>query len=392
MSKLNELIQKLCPDGVQYRKLAECCTLEKGNTPIQKAVPGEYPLVVTTEERKSCNSYQFEKPTVCIPLISSRGHGVASLNSLFYQEGKFALGNILCGVTPINSDELSAKFLFYYLNHKKDALIVPLMRGGANVSLTVDSLKRVKIPVPPISVQNEIARIFDKFDSLEATLLAELAARKKQYEYYRDKLLNLDASTRQMRLGDICSLITKGTTPKSYAKTGVNFIKTEAFDGTKINPEKLSYVDDETHTTFLKRSILEENDILITIAGATIGKCAMVPKEILPANTNQALAIIRLAKGNSPKYVMYLLQSDLMKQYMQKNIKGSAQPNLSLKQLNDFVIPLPSLSVQEHLVSVLDHFEDICSDFNIGLPAEIAVRQKQYAYYRDKLLTFKQLS
>lgn len=392
MSKLNELIQKLCPDGVQYRKLAECCTLEKGNTPIQKAVPGEYPLVVTAEERKSCNSYQFEKPTVCIPLISSRGHGVASLNSLFYQEGKFALGNILCGVTPINSDELSAKFLFYYLNHKKDALIVPLMRGGANVSLTVDSLKRVKIPVPPISVQNEIACIFDKFDSLEATLLAELAARKKQYEYYRDKLLNLDASTRQMRLGDICSLITKGTTPKSYAKTGVNFIKTEAFDGTKINPEKLSYVDDETHTTFLKRSILEENDILITIAGATIGKCAMVPKEILPANTNQALAIIRLAKGNSPKYVMYLLQSDLMKQYMQKNIKGSAQPNLSLKQLNDFVIPLPSLSVQEHLVSVLEHFEDICSDFNIGLPAEIAVRQKQYAYYRDKLLTFKQLS
>ena len=115
MNKLNEMIQKLCPDGVKYKKLSDCCTLEKGNTPIQKAVPGQYPLVVTTEERKTSNSYQFEKPTVCVPLISSRGHGVASLNSLFYQEGKFALGNILCGVTPINSDELSAKFLFYYL-------------------------------------------------------------------------------------------------------------------------------------------------------------------------------------------------------------------------------------------------------------------------------------
>lgn len=142
MSKLNELIQKLCPDGVEYKKLSECCTLEKGNTPIQKAAPGQYPLVVTTEERKSSNTYQFGKPTVCIPLISSRGHGVASLSSLFYQEGKFALGNILCGVTPVNRDELSAKFLFYYLNHKKDTLIVPLMRGGANVSLTVDSLKK----------------------------------------------------------------------------------------------------------------------------------------------------------------------------------------------------------------------------------------------------------
>ena len=189
-------------------------------------------------------------------------------------------------------------------------------------------------------------------------------------------------------MGDICSIITKGTTPKSYTKTGVSFVKTEAFDGAKIIPNKLSYVDEETHTTFLKRSMLEENDILITIAGATIGKCAIVPKEILPANTNQALAIIRLAKGNSPKYVMYLLQSDLMKRYMQKNIKGSAQPNLNLKQLNDFIIPLPPLNVQERLVRVLDNFEAICTDLNIGLPAEIEARQKQYEYYRDLLLTF----
>ena len=121
--------------------------------------------------------------------------------------------------------------------------------------------------------------------------------------------------------------------------------------------------------------MLEENDILITIAGATIGKCVIVPKEILPANTNQALAIIRLAKGNCPKYVMYLLQADLMKQYMQKNIKGSAQPNLNLKQLNDFIIPLPPLNVQKRLVRVLDDFEAICTDLNIGLPAEIEARQ-----------------
>lgn len=156
VNKLKDLIHELCPNGVEYKKLANCCVLEKGNTPIQKAIPGEFPLVVTTEERKSCNTYQFDNPTVCIPLVSSRGHGVASLNRLYYQEGKFALGNILCGVTPINSDELSAKFLFYYLNHKKDALIVPLMRGGANVSLTVDSLRNIKIPVPPISVQEEL--------------------------------------------------------------------------------------------------------------------------------------------------------------------------------------------------------------------------------------------
>ena len=193
-----------------------------------------------------------------------------------------------------------------------------------------------------------------------------------------------------MRLGDICSLITKGTTPKSYTTSGVAFVKTEAFEDSRIIPERLSYVDNETHTTFLKRSILEEDDILISIAG-TIGKCAMVPKDILPANTNQALAIIRLADGNSPKYVMYVLQSDIMKRYMAKSIKGSAQPNLNLQQLNDFIFPLPSLAEQMRLVHLLDNFEKICNDITTGLPAEIEARQKQYEFYRDKLLYFKQL-
>ena len=118
MSKLDDLLYKLCPNGVEHKTLDECCFLEKGKTPIQKAVPGQYPLVVTTSERKTSSSFQFERPTVCIPLVSSRGHGVACLNQLFYQEGKFALGNILCGVTPKNEAVLSAKFLHYYLNHK----------------------------------------------------------------------------------------------------------------------------------------------------------------------------------------------------------------------------------------------------------------------------------
>ena len=192
MSKLDDLLYKLCPNGVEFKTLDECCYLEKGKTPIQKAVPGQYPLVVTTAERKTSSSFQFERPTVCIPLVSSRGHGVACLNQLFYQEGQFALGNILCGVTPKNEAELSAKFLHYYLNHKKDVLIVPLMKGGANVSLTVDSLRRVKVPVPPMEVQQEIMRLLTDFSDLIDGLSEELSARKLQYGYYRTKLLSQD--------------------------------------------------------------------------------------------------------------------------------------------------------------------------------------------------------
>lgn len=210
MNKLNELIHKLCPNGVKYKKLADCCTLEKGNTPIQKAIPGEYPLVVTTEERKSCSTYQFEKPTVCIPLVSSRGHGVASLNSLYYQEGKFALGNILCGVTPLNSDELSAKFLFYYLTYKKDIVcpqyiyyqflsqgiqkeIESKTRGAALKQINIEDLRQLLFPIPTLDVQQQIVSILNRFDVLcndiTSGLPAEIEARQKQYEYYRDKLL-----------------------------------------------------------------------------------------------------------------------------------------------------------------------------------------------------------
>lgn len=104
MNNLEQLIEQLCPDGVDFKRIGECCRIEKGKTPIQKATPGEYPLVVTTSERKTSNTYQFEEPTVCVPLVSSRGHGVASLNEVYYQEGKFALGNILCGITPLSHE------------------------------------------------------------------------------------------------------------------------------------------------------------------------------------------------------------------------------------------------------------------------------------------------
>ena len=180
-------------NSTTLKSLDECCELQKGVTPIQKAVPGDYPLVVTTVERRTANNYQFDCKAVCVPLVSSRGHGVASLNQVYYQEGKFALGNILACVAPIPSSNLNAKFLYYYLNYMKDLLIVPLMKGGANVSLTIDSLKRIKIPVPPLSEQQRIVDILDRFDALcndiTSGLPAEIEARRKQYEYYRDKLL-----------------------------------------------------------------------------------------------------------------------------------------------------------------------------------------------------------
>lgn len=375
VNKLKDLIHELCPNGVEYKKLADCCVLEKGNTPIQKAIPGEFPLVVTTEERKSCNTYQFDNPTVCIPLVSSRGHGVASLNRLYYQEGKFALGNILCGVTPINSDELSAKFLFYYLNHKKDTLIVPLMRGGANVSLTVDSLRNIKIPVPPISVQEELVYILDKFEALSLELTAELAARKKQYKYYRDSLFRFDDKyVEWTTLDQISTNCDRQRKPVTKDKRVAG--KYPYYGASGI----VDYVDDY---------IFDGDYLLVSEDGANLlARSTPIAFSISGKNwVNNHVHVLKFDSEELRRYVETYLNSVDLSKY----ISGAAQPKLNKDNLNKIPIPVLNSEEMRYMVNVLDQFDALCHSNSEGLPAEIEARQKQYEFYCDKLLTFKKL-
>ena len=388
MSKLDELIRELCPDGVEYKRLEECCTLVKGKTPIQKAEPGEYPLVVTTSERRTCSTYQFDKPTVCIPLISSRGHGVASLNSVYYQEGKFALGNILCGVTPNDEDYLSAKFLFEYLNYKKDTLLVPLMKGGANVSMTVDSLKRVSVPVPPMQVQSEIVGILNGFTNLLMELTVELTARKTQYGYYRDKLLTPKDDVVVETLGNICRFVRGpfgGTLKKEIFKpTGYAVYEQQHAIYRKL--EFRYYIDKQKYEE-LKRFAVRPGEMIVSCSG-TIGKTFVIPENAPEGVINQALLKLTPTSRINVFYLQYFFDNTISK-ILNSVARGGAIKNVpSVEELKAIKIPIPTLEVQQRLVEVLDNFEKICSDLNIGLPAEIEARQKQYEYYRDKLLTF----
>ena len=174
-------------------ELWQLCDVTKGVSPIQKTNPGQYPLVVTTAERKTSDEYQFDAKAVCIPLVSSRGHGVASLNHVYYQEGKFALGNILCALVPLDESKLIAKYLYYYFEETKDYSLVPLMKGGANVALRIDDIVKISVPVPPIETQEKIIYSLEHFEELcyskKSGIPAEIEARQKQYKYYREKLL-----------------------------------------------------------------------------------------------------------------------------------------------------------------------------------------------------------
>lgn len=187
------IIRKLLfNDKYNKIKLKDICKITKGKTPIQKAIPGEFPLVVTTEERKSCNEYQFDNKAVCVPLVSSRGHGIASLNHVYYQEGKFALGNILCAIEVEDNNKLTAKYLYYYLEKTKDYTLVPLMKGGANVSLHMGDINNIELTLPPLDVQEQIIEKLDLLNLYQQKLSEEIEARKQQYEYYRNKLLSFE--------------------------------------------------------------------------------------------------------------------------------------------------------------------------------------------------------
>lgn len=320
-------------------------------------------------------------------MVSSRGHGVACLNQLFYQEGKFALGNILCGVTPKDENVLSARFLHYYLNHKKDTLIVPLMKGGANVALTVDSLRKVKVPVPPIEVQNEVVYLLSKFEDLIQELTTELTARKIQYRYYRNRLLGLENKANcKVKLQDVVLRSSSGGTPikscpEYYQGGTIPWIRTQDVRFNEIYEVGSHITEEAVKKTSAKW--IPKNCVIVAISGASAGRCAI---NKIKATTNQHCLNMEIDPNKaSYRYVFHCISN----QYEELlNKRQGARGDLNAALILSLEIPLPSLAVQERLVSVLDNFDAICSNLNIGLPAEINARQKQYEYYRNMLLTF----
>jgi type I restriction enzyme S subunit len=150
----------------QRTPLGELCTLVKGTSPISRTPPGSYPLVTTGEEHKSADTFQFDAEAVCIPLISSTGHGHASLKRVHHQTGKFALANLLVAAVVKDSSVLSAKFLARYLMFTKDRFIAPLMTGAANMSISIDRLGTVPIEFPTLAGQDRIVKLLDEADEL----------------------------------------------------------------------------------------------------------------------------------------------------------------------------------------------------------------------------------
>lgn len=388
MSKLQELIKKLCPDGVEFRKLGEVCEiLDSKRQPIAKGkrIPGKYPYYGANGVQDYVDNYIFDGVFL---LVGEDGSVINKDNSpvLNWAVGKIWVNNhahILAEKYCCN-----LRYLYFILQVTNVSKIV----RGMPPKINQENLINIEIPLPPLEVQNEIVRILDAFTAHTAELQAELQARKEQYEYYRNKLLTFDENDERvkwMTLGEVsvnvCSGGTPSTSNKKYYQGHIPWLRTQEVDWKDVFYTKIKISEDAIKNSSAK--IIPPNCVIVAMYGATAGKTCI---NKIPLTTNQACCNLEINKDIALyKYVYYWLYKEY---YKLKALGEGSQSNISGKKIKSYAIPIPLLSEQQRIVSILDKFESLVNDLSEGLPAEIAVVQEQYEYYRNKLLTFKRKS
>lgn len=383
MSKLDELIQELCPNGVEYKRIDEICNISRGRVMSKDYIrdnAGDYPVYSSQTEndgvlgRISFYDYEGEYLT-----WTTDG---ANAGSVFYRLGKFSITNV-CGLLKVIVGDVLTKYLFYVLG-----ITTPqhVNKGMGNPKLMSNVMARIKIPVPPLPVQSEIVRILDNFTELTA----ELTARKKQYEYYRDNLLSFGDDVPVVKLGDIAIDIYRGAGIKRDEVTadGIPCVRY----GEIYTMYDISFYECVSHTNedvVAKPKYFEHGDIIFTITGENVEEIA---KSIAYLGNEKCMAggdTVVMKHNQEPRYMSYVLSTTDAQAQKSKGRVKSKVVHSSVPALKEIYIPLPSIEEQKRVADLLDNFQKLCNDLTSGLPAEIEARQKQYEHYRDKLLTFQ---
>ncbi len=387
MSKLDDLINKLCPDGVEYKKFGEVTEIGKG---IQfnkenMADEGSYPVINGGINPSGfIEQYNTDENTITV------SQGGASAGYVNFITTKFWAGAHCYVIKPLET--VLNRYIFHFIKSQEYKL-QECQYGAGIPALSKGTVSDLEIPVPPLEIQNEIVRILDNFTELEKELEEELEARRKQYEYYRDSLLTFDDTVEWKKLGDIATDIYRGSGIKRDQVTP---------DGIPCVRYGEIYTTYNIHfDTCVSHTVLEEiqspkyfehGDILFAITGESIEDIA---KSIAYMGNDKCLAggdTVVLKHKQNPKYLAFALSTT--NAIMQKG-KGKVKSKVvhsSVPSISEIEVPIPSLEEQEKIANILDNFLQLCNNLTSGLPAEIEARHKQYEYYRDKLLTFKRKS
>jgi type I restriction enzyme S subunit len=386
MSKLDELIRELCPNGVEHKRIGDFAMCFPGATP--KTTHPEYwengtiPWMssgevnqeeVTFTEKKITQKGYDATSTKMVPantvVIALAGQG-KTRGSVAITRISLCTNQSLCAI--VTDETVLSEYLFHYMRSQylklRDLSAGNGTRGGLNMKMIESYL----VPVPPVEIQSEIVGILNGFTNLLMELNAELTARKTQYAYYRDKLLQHKMPTKEYEVGEICEVSAGGDVPKEhFSKEKSEQYKVPVIsNGCGINAF-YGYTD----------AARVDKPAVTVAARGTIGYAEYRDYPYFPIIRLITL-IPRDDKQLNAKYLYYSLEGRHYK------VPTSGIPQLTVPVMKKEKVVIPSLGVQNRIVNVLDNFEKICSDLNIGLPAEIEARQKQYEYYRDKLLTF----
>jgi len=415
MSRLDDLIGELCPEGVDYRRLSEVATISRGGNfqkkdYVEKGTPCiHYGQIYTRYNLFVHNTASFISDDVAarqkyavtgdiIMAVTSENIEDVCKCVAWLGKGKVAVS----GHAAIIHHTLDPKYLVYYFHSNKFFEQKRKMAHGTKViEVTPDKLADIMLPVPPLEVQREIVRILDNFTGLAAELTteltAELAARKKQYEYYRDMLLSFDNNAKET-MCDISWLPISAiaetniglatTVTKHKAQRGVLLIHNSDIQQNAIVLKQHEYIT-EDFAERNKKKRLQLHDI-ITVHTGDVGTSAVINEHYSGAIGFTTITTrIRDKKRIIPEYLCHYLNSQRCKKEIAA-LTISDRSNLNQKNFERIVVPIPSVQRQKEIICILDRFEALCSNLISSLPAEIDARQKQYEYYRDKLLTFKQ--
>ena len=402
MSKLDEMIRELCPDGAEYVKLNSVCDIYDGthSTPNYTESGVKFASVENIGNlyatRKYISEKDFEKYKIKprIGDVMMTRIGSVGVCTVVDRNEALAFYVSLALLRP-QLDKVQSRFLKYAIEsiHGRKELRKRTLINAVPIKINKDDIGKVTIPLPPIEIQSEIVHTLDNYTEnvvkLQNQLTAELTARKTQYTYYRDKLLTHNYNGKIKRLEECCDSIADGdhqAPPK--ADSGIPFITISDIDERhEINFNVIKYVPDEYYNRLADKRRPQKGDVLYTVVGSY--GIPVYVKENKKFVFQRHIAILRPNNAVvDSRYLYHAMNGTAFHRQADLAAKGAAQKTIGLASLAKMTVPVPPLDVQNRIVNVLDNFEKICSDLNIGLPAEIEARQKQYEYYRDKLLTF----
>ena len=396
MNKIEKLIQKHCPNGVIFKQLREIAKISNGKD-HKHLNEGKFPVYGSGGIMRYADQFIYTEKSVLIPRKGSIGN-------IFYVDEPFWTVDTIF-YTKIDLALIVPKFLFYYLKTQK---LEELNFAGGVPSLTKSILDKIEIPTPPLPIQQEIIKTLDLFTSLEAELEAELEARKKQYQYYRDSLLNFDNINGG---GYKWLIVSELSANKLEWKTlgevgefirGKRFVKTdmiasgfpcvhygEMYTHYRISAtEAKSFLDPELAK---KLRVAEPGDVIIVAAGETIEDIGNGLAWLGDSGIVIHDACFAFKHSQNPKFVSYFLYTEMFRSQIKKHISSGKISAINAAGLGKALMPVPSLREQERIVAILDKFDALVNDISIGLPAELEARRKQYEYYRNKVLHFKKL-